>query len=777
MDTDRQTINLDRQKSVLNTDRDTAAVVDLNTVFNTVWRRKRIVFVTMLIVVALLTAVIFSITPRYTATASIVVEPQELRTVAIESVAGAISGDGFSLQTQLEILRSRELAYAVVDRLDLDSDPEFFVPVHQSSPSLSDRQIDRDINGFVAMIWADIRSSLPNYADWLPTSWSITAVNASDGDDPIQRQAEPDPRAVEEATSHYFENLRVVQAGQSRVISVSFTSSRAERAAEVANSVMEIYVERQLGGKVGSTEIAISWLEDRVEKLRTQVIAAEEAVESYRVVHNLPKNFNEAGPSDQTLTSLRSDLNAARIDLVVRVARHKRALEMVGSGAGYEALAEFAGSSSITNELRAQELTLSREQTQLSEEYGSNHPRIIDLRAQQQNLARKIDQEANNILERLSTEVEVAEEIETDLQDRLTSAITDANAAGEAAIQMRELQRDAAAKREVYETTLTRYEQVQPQTELLEADATVISRAVAPSKPSFPQTKLILIAGFIGSGILGLFLIALREHLDRGIRSGQQVEALLGLPNLALIPRLERAKVRMKPHRYLLEYPLSAYADAIKSAEIAILGKERDPQTIMVTSARPSEGKTTFAMSLSASLAHSGARTLVVDFDFRHPSIRREIDSDPPGTLKDYLRSLKPLDEVIVEDSLEPRLHIMTCETGMTNPASLCNARTTRELLADLKNSYQFIVIDCPPALGFSETKIIADFADRIAFVIQWSLTVDRAVANALNALEDHRAKIVGTVLTQVDIGKHAAYGYYDSGQSFKEYSGYYANG
>jgi hypothetical protein len=198
-------------------------------------------------------------------------------------------------------------------------------------------------------------------------------------------------------------------------------------------------------------------------------------------------------------------------------------------------------------------------------------------------------------------------------------------AENEATVQLRELEREAQASRQLYESFLERFKETRDQEDIIEADARVISPAAIPTQPSTHGPKLFGVVGFTISLALGGLLALLREWFDDRIRSAKQVEQALGLPVLGLVPRLGR---RCKPHLYLRAKPLSAYAEAIRSVHAYLQPpRDEDPPTVfLVASALPEEGKTTLAASLAVYAAYCGQNALLVDVDLRHPSVHRELD-------------------------------------------------------------------------------------------------------------------------------------------------------
>jgi capsular exopolysaccharide synthesis family protein len=316
------------------------------------------------------------------------------------------------------------------------------------------------------------------------------------------------------------------------------------------------------------------------------------------------------------------------------------------------------------------------------------------------------------------------------------------------------------------------------QQDLAEAGATVISSATAPSRPSFPQPKLMIAVGFTGSLMLGMLFAIAAESLESGLRSGRQVEQVLGIPHLGLVPKLSGLKGE-KPHQYLMKKPRSAYAEAVRAVQVGLhfSNPEQPPHVILVTSSLPGEGKTTLALSLATTAARSGHKSIVVDLDLRHPSVRRELGQAISGPgLVEVVNGELTLDEVIYHDETVPNLHAITIGRSTSNPTDLLASPKLHALLTQLRSRYNYIILDAPPLLGLADTRIAARLADAVLFVVRWGKTNDEVAVNGIDSLLESRTTVAGAVLTQVDVRNHTKRAYGDAMQYYGKYEKYYVN-
>jgi capsular exopolysaccharide synthesis family protein len=575
----------------------------------------------------------------------------------------------------------------------------------------------------------------------------------------------------------FGERFKVVPEGRSYVIKLSFTSEDPEKAARVANSAAELYVDALRAEKVGKTERSTRWLADRLDVLREEVEAADEAVERYRIKHDVTEaqgvSLNEA-----RLFELNQKLSGLRGDHAAQMAKVTRIKAMRGKSlASLEAVPEVLASMTIIN-LREREAGLLREESELRSVYGTRHPRIQTLQEEKAALRGKVQAEVDRIIETIENEGDTAAERIRTLEAEIAQVKQGTTLDREAAVDLRQLEREAETSKSLYTMFLQRYKETEEQSVLLEADAKVVSTAAPPADPSTPGPVLFGAVGFTASMMLGTLLALLLERLDSGIRSAKQVEALLGLPTLGLVPRLERLPRQQKPHHYLLAKPLSAYAESVRAlyTSLQLADVDHPPRVVLVTSALPQEGKSTLALSLATFAAnHAGRRALLVDVDLRHPSVHRDLGAQPEQGLVEHLAGERALDEVIAFDAVS-NLHYLPVHRQTGNPTDLLGSERMKQLFAALRERFDFIVLDAAPLIGVTDSKVAAMAADRVLFALRWDQTTKDTAANALAQLREVKTPVAGVVLTLVDVKKHAQYGYGDVGQYYGKYHKYYVN-
>jgi polysaccharide biosynthesis transport protein len=755
-------------------DRDGDNELDLISLIRIVSRRKWLIVGFLILGTGAAIFTSQAITPRYSATALVMLEARESRVTNIPAVVGELFDDPANVathvETQIKLIKSRSHVAEVVAALDLASDPEFH-PLPSDRTDLARPQ----------ELWR-------RFLAWMPIPWPVAARVAEEPEDPhaspepdlVARPTSTGERAAEENLAGVFERferrLNVAQEGQSFVIGVGFTSIDPVKAATVANKVVEVYIEQQHAMKAESTLKAADWLGERTARLHEQLKEGEEAVHRYRIENRLTE-ASKTDLLDLQLSDLNREKLAAESDLATRRGRLAFIADLRRRGEPLNTLPEVL-SSSLILDLRRQETELLRQEAEARGELGEKHPRMQLIRAEQARLEEKIEQEVNRIVANLENEARIVagrvERLRTEFEGlRETSAKRQ-----EAEVRLNELERQAAAVRQLYESFLQRYKETQQQQDLVESDARVISLASPPLRPSTPGAKVFAAIGFGASGLLAVLFALLLERLDNGLRSEAEVRRALGLARIGLVPRLNRRlKPGTHPHQYLMKRPFSAYTEAIRSVCSALKFADRQSpaKLVLVTSALPGEGKTTLALSLAVSSAQAGERVLLIDLDLRRPRVLNRLDLDKKPGICDYIAGESSLREVICSD---PDADFDVLGTGRLtfNPTAVFQSPQFAELLRTLQASYDRVIIDSPPLLGVSDAQLLASMVDKVLLVVRWQKTGRELAQNAASLLRQAGATILGAVITQADIKKHMRYGYGDLGDSYRKYSGYYVN-
>lgn len=730
--------------------------IDLREIVRTLWRRKSVIALaaTMVIVVAAL--FIWNITPRYTASAFVMIEPRESRVVDVQAVLSGLPGDAETIESEIQVIRSRKLAEKTIAKLQLDRDPEFNASLRL--PGTFDKLFD----------WR-------GYFDYLPQSWrDMVFPQKSEEQAVVLSESEEAARLQARLIDSFLKKLSIKPEGRSRVIRITFESERPRTAAKVANTLADFYIVAQLDAKFEATKRANAWLAERIAELGEQVDVSENAVEAFRAEQGLIQG-KDVTLAQQEISELGTQLVMERTKRVEVEARLRQVQSLLSSSGGVDSASEVLNSQLIQR-LREQETTIERRIAELSQDYGERHPTMVNVKAELADLRGKIQTEVNRIVQSLRNEVAVARARAASLNQALNDRKREMGRLNAAEVQLRALEREATANRALLETFLQRSKETSSQQSFQEADASLLSAAAVPQAPSYPNKKMMLMLSIIAAVCFGVVLAFVIEQLDQGFRSMEQVEQMLGVNPLGLAPTLPvSAKVRYKPQEYILNRPRSAYAEAIRSLYTSLLlsDAERPPKVVMIASSLPREGKTSTALSLGIMQAKVGQNVVIVDCDLRRPSVHKVLGLRSRPGLVEYLAGEVTLDQALAIDPASGAT-VLTAGAPAADPPDVFASQQMRKLLGELADRFDLVVIDSAPTLAVSDTRILSRLVDKTVFVARWAKTRRETAANGLRQILDAGGDVAGVLLSMVDVKEHARYGFSDSGYYHGEIKKYY---
>lgn len=721
--------------------------------WSTLWRGKLLILACMAALLVPAILYLQQATPLYTAAATVLIESSDAKDTLLDHPTLKQAMNESVLETEADVMASQALARRVVEKLKLDEDPEFNAALRQPKP-------------------------LAQFLAWLnPMSWLTAESHAPE---------------LSSETQANMAKARIVRAVLARevishrrrsfILEVQFTSENREKAALIVNTLADLYVLDRLEASFSDTRRVASWLGERLEKLRQDVAIAEGASEVYRAANGLRRHDEHAASvTEQQLSELNSKLVLARTELAQKQARLDQVRALTAGHGNVETSADVL-QSQLIQKLREQEASLMRENTEAASVYGENHPKMVGLRADLEQLHRKIASEVGKVAASLSNEVDVAASGVRSLDRSLDGLRQQSNAAGGAELHLRELERQAETSRSLYETFLTRFKHDSEQERIQRANARVLSIADVPSAPSIPnKPRLLMIMTGLGL-VLGGALVFLLDRLDNAVRSADEAHDLTGLPTLAMVPVLNwRQRGGGIPENDMLKRPRSALADSLRSLAISLkldAEKRGAGKIILVTSSVPREGKSFMSCCLARMIAKSGETVLLIDGDFRRPRLHTILGVEAGGAtgagLTQILAGQAKFDEVLLRDEAGS-LDFLPAGPPAADQAELIDATRLAGLLTTLSARYDRIVVDSPPVLAVADTRILVQLADQVVYVVRWNSTPREAVMNGIRMLREIGANTVGTVLSQVDSRKHLRYGYGDYGHYYGRYHDYYA--
>lgn len=711
-------------------------------IFGLLRRRWEIVVIIAMIGTALAAGFGYSRPLTYSTTATLLIEPEN-RIVDLDSVVDGVGSDAIAIETQVNLLKSQGFLQGFVQS--------------KQKQDANKRQLDSVLEQLK-----------------LPTT-SLLATNIKTAAYQDQHSAagvksKPTDLNVNSITR----GLTVAQQGRSYLINISFSSTDAKEAAVIANDLAQHYIIEQTARRRQITSDASSVLGDRLAALKQELLDAEQAVESYRQSNLMPdaSNIDVASEQIADLTTLVIEARADRMEKEARLAYIQR---LKGNGDSLESLTEVIQSPYMAS-LWDADSGLRGRSAELKLELGDNHPMIKSIASERKEIKERISWETQRIVANTQNELDVLAAREKSLSDDINRMTSSNNQAG---IQLRILEGDAQASRRIYEDFLVRFKETNQQEAVIQANTRLVAEAQIPGAPSNRSPLSYALLGLVGSSALGFGLAFLRDKTDRSLRSAKEITKELGLSCLGLVPHMSRGQLNGKKiHEYLTARPVSVYAESIRAihTKLSIMDPESAPKTIQVTSSLPQEGKTTFAVSLAAMLAIDGRRTILLDLDLRHPSVGREITLDNCASADSFLRGEERFDPSLVQHDKETGCYILGVKSAVNDPARLLRSASLANLIEALRVEYELIIIDGPPSLGLSDSKVLLAHTDALLFVVQWNETSIENAADSVHELQNCNAPIAGAVLTRVNVKKQKRYGYHGLDNYYGKHANYYKN-
>ncbi|MDP9127627.1 MAG: polysaccharide biosynthesis tyrosine autokinase [Pseudomonadota bacterium] len=695
--------------------------------------RRNIKFISLITFGAMALALMLAmvIPARYTTNTVIMLDPRKTNLTSFQSVMSNIPADNAAIRSEIDVIQSRAVINRVIDELNLMNDSAF-------NPSLTG------------------------------TAWFIRLF-ASSRTDAKERQLDDDRTAIAHRLAH---GLDVTNDGRSYSITISYSDHDPALAAKIANSFADQYLVDQLEVKYDATQRANVWLSKRLEELRSKVSLSERAVEDYKSSHNLVDVGDET-ITQQQLSAIDEQLLQARAERSQAEAS-LNGVKRLGNGEMESSSMVIA--SPLVQQLKSQEAEVRRKEADLATRYGDRHPLMIDARNELRSIHEKIGEEVHKIVAGLQNNYDIANSKVASLEKELTRLKAETGTGNQAMVTLRQLGREAAAERSLYEGFLTRFKQVAEQQDLQIADSRIIARAEVPIKPYFPNVYVFLFLGASLGLLLGFLLMVFLEYLDRGLRSLSAAEKLYGVPGLGIVPLAETTEGQL-PVDYLLKKPLSIYAESIRSIRAAIhfSNVDRPPKTVVVTSSFPGEGKTVFSISLARLLAKSGRKVMLIDADMRRPRVHSVLNlNKTKPDLAMVLAGDAPLADAIQKDV--SGADVIIASSKASNPQDLLNSHQMEKLLATLREKYEMVIIDTPPIMAVADAALISQKVDTTVYVARWSATPREVIGDGLRQLAKFNVKVAGIVLTQVDLQDKKQYGYDDYSYYYGQYKNYYTN-
>lgn len=659
-------------------------------------------------------------TKRYTATASVQINDQSQRVLGNEIETEPLANNGWDtdrfLQTELDVLKSRAIAERVMTRLQLQGNATFYAQMEATAPG-------------------------PN------------APSA----------------AVRETTLALLRgNMAAKLPRNSRIATITFESTDAALSARIANAYAEEFIQASLQQRYDSSAYARSFISGQLQDVKLRLEESERDLNNYARQVGLirPRQgsaaiaHEPAGPGSASiiaasLTQVNSAASEARVRRIAAEGR-VRSLTAKPLLVDREALQNPAVQALFTQRAEVE----ARLQEELTRRLDG-HPAVQQLRAQLAALDSQLNQAAQNMRSAAMADYEAALATETKLFAEVEALKAATLSEQDRAVQYNLLEREADTNRALYDGLLQRYKELNASAGISTSNIAIIDRASPPiqaSSPNLMKNIAFALLGGLGFAALATFL---RSQFDQIIRVPEDIENKLRLALLGVVPRTHKASLRDE-----LNDPKSAISESYNSLCSALLYSTSKglPPTLLVSSAQPSEGKTTTSCELARGFARMGRRVLLVDVDLRRPGIHQQFSLDNATGLSTLLTQQEGLDQVI-RNSGQDRLDIVCSGPVPPSPSELIAAERMAQLMGEMTACYDVVIFDSPPILGLADAPLISALVDGVVFIVESDRGRHGSLKTSLGRLRAMRPNILGAVLTKFDPTKAA--------HRYSEYSDY----
>ena len=721
------------------TDDEGGGAMSLDRAISAVRKRLKLVLMMPLVAGALVAAVVSMMPNRYDASAIIQIDPRQKSITNIEGVVADMKGDQPSIESEVEIIRSRPIILQVIQTLNLRSDPDF------ATTPLTTRLLTK--LGFNP---ASAAADIPSRAPAKPHDQIADILKL---DEPGLSKPEHDEVAVA-----FLDRLKVMRVRNTLLIDIRFSASESVKAARIANTIAEIYLKDQLDSKTRAASTASGLLEEKIEEMRRKVSEAEHKVEQWKAEHNV---FDTEGQvlSEKHLGRLMEQTVIARNLTAEARAKYEHVQKLARSGDGGAAIAEVLQSNTVRL-LKEQLATATRRSAELKTKYGPKHPDILKIDAEVNEAQTQLAAEIERLVSNLKNEYEVAEGREQQLKQSLTQLKSQQVVTKDAGVDLKDLEREASTSKQLFEALLSRYKQTSETQGFQLPDVRIVERADAPLFPASPKRKQLVAISTAASLVLSAALAILLELMAPGISRSEDVERVFEVAHLSSVPVMtggdQDATDPAKAVRLIVAEPTSTFADAIRNARRALDMRRlsANPRIVLLTSTVAGEGAELMASNLAHHYAMSGTRVLLVDADMRRLPLTRQLANGRQVGLLEQVVNNRPLEGAILRDALTGLYFLPAIgpnPTALSVPEVL-GSRAFGDAINDLRGRFDTIILSAPPLLPVIDGRILADYADQIVFVVAWQRTPKQLVKKAMKTLGFNEKKMAGVMLNEVSL-------------------------
>ena len=676
--------------------------------------------------------------PRYQAATTLLIEPGKSKIVSIEEVysQGLIAREYY--QTQVEILKSEDLARKVVAKLDLVSHPDYDPRQQPAS-------------------WH------APFTGWLRESagWNGTEADLLKG--VVQR---------------FKRDLSVQLVRGSQLAQVGFEAFDRELAAKVPNALAETYIESDLDARMAMTQKATEWLRERMGELRAKVDTSEKALQDFRDRERIVDVKGVALGASRQLEELTRSLVEAR----QRRAEAESAYSMVQQIKGGRSQVYYDSIPAVirnplVQKMKEQEADAERRFGDAAKRYGPEHPRMVQAKAEVETAKESTRKQVEVVVAGLAKDYEAAKANEGAIERALGQSKADIQGLTRKEFQLGVLEREVQQNRNLYDMFVNRLKETNVSGGTQSTVARVVDPATAPSGPFAPNRGRIVLIAALVTLLVSAMLALLLDRLSNTLNSTSDVENRLGIPALGVLQKIKGfTKKGFVSELAFFNDTQSTFSEAVRTVRTSVLMSAIDDphKVVVITSSVPEEGKTTLSFNLACALGQV-KKVLLVDGDLRRPKIGRLVGRDTKTLgLADLVAGQAQVSQCIFYEE-RAGIHILSSGTVPPNPLELLSSRRFQDVVGKLREAFDIVVFDSAPLQLVSDAQILSQFASAVIYVVKADSTPYQVAQNGLKKLRRVGAPLLGVVLNQLDLEK--AEKYYGEYSGYRSYRGYRKDG
>lgn len=692
------------------------------------------------LVTALAVLVVLQLTPKYTATATLLIEAQEKKAISFEDVVGIDSSQKEYYQTQFEILKSDPIAERVIEKLKLAELVEF-------NASLDTEE------GLVDQIKA-----MPLVASLLKR------------DGPKRSQEDIDEAIRQQVLAAFQKNLTISPVNNTQLVNISFTSQNPKLAASIANEVGFAYIEQNLEARLEVTQYASSWITARLDELQSQLAQSEQTLADYLVQEKLIDDSGIDALASQELSNLTERLSEVR-DRRIEVESAYSALSTTNARdvAAISAIPAISSHPQVV-EIRKAELEAQNEVNELRKRYGEKHDKMIAATARLKAVEDQAVATTRQLINGFGKELQALRKQEGLIQDTIDTRRGEFQDLSVKKNRFESLKREVETNRDVLNVFLQRQKETSATQDFNATNARFTSKAKIPQAPSKPNKKLLVVLAFVASFGFAVVLVFIGDAMKNTIESTKNFEDKFGLIPLGGVPRVKASRFKKKPldNSVLFDEHEISFGESIRSIRTSLLLNSHGKKRLAITSSLPSEGKTTVSINIAMAFAKL-ENTILIDCDLRKSSVaeRFGLKKFHQG-LTNHLMMGAELEDCLYKDD-KSGLTILPAGMLATNPQELLSSPKFAELFDKLDGRFDRIIVDTPPSLPVSDSLIIGQLTQSALVVVKANETKQDEVKKAFAKLAQHEINIQGVVVNQ--ISSKLANLEYSYGESTKYYT------